>query len=92
MKKYLYILVILIPFLIVSELSSARSDLVVVIVNPQIQIDSLDIESVRRIYLGKKSRWDNDQKIEPTMLKTGITHEAFIIDIMDRTVSKFIIY
>jgi ABC-type phosphate transport system substrate-binding protein len=49
----------------------------------------VDNTTVRRIYLGKKTRWDNRTKIIPVILKDESLHKVFVKEILNRSVSNF---
>lgn len=69
----------------------AAADLVI-IANPEIQESTLDNKDVQRIFLGKKTRWDDDTTIVPVMLKSGPPHDEFIERYVDRSVQRFVTY
>lgn len=62
------------------------------IVNPDVPDLSCSEETAQRIYLGKKTRWEGGLNIVPVMLKDGDVHEAFVEELLDRSVAKFEIY
>lgn len=63
-----------------------------VIVNNGVPIDSVSKNDLKNIYLGKKSRWDCDEKIEAVTLSCGDTHSCFLNDIVQKTPAQFGIY
>jgi ABC-type phosphate transport system substrate-binding protein len=63
-----------------------------VIVNKELQIESISRADLKNIYLGKKSRWDGDIKIEAVTLSSGDTHSCFLTDIVQKTPAQFGIY
>ncbi len=50
---------------------------VVVIVNPDVEVTSLNQQTVEDIYRAHKGKWDDGQKIRVVMLKSGPVHEEF---------------
>ncbi len=68
------------PLLLLLFLVSAGPSLagVVLIANAGCSESDLDHNEVKRIYLGKKTHWDDDTPIIPVILKSGETHEEFL--------------
>ncbi len=52
----------------------------------------LSNKSIERIFLGKKSRWSDDSKIIPVMLKYGELHEKFVSRMLSKDASQFSTY
>lgn len=52
----------------------------------------VDHEEVKRIYLGKKTHWNDDTPIVPVILKKGEIHEDFLDEYLDRTSHRFVSY
>jgi len=44
------------------------------------------------IFLGKKTVWDNGEKIVPVILRSGASHEAFLKDVVEKTSAQFSTY
>ena len=65
---------------------------VLIIINSEVTESELDKGELERIYLGKKSRWDDKTTIVPAMLKGGGTHEEFVDQYLDRTMQRFVSY
>ena len=61
----------------------------IIIVNKTVTISSIDKETVKNIYLGRKNQWDNGTKIYPVMLQGGQTHENFIANMVKKTTKQF---
>lgn len=57
--------------------------------NTQMVVDDKEIV---RIYLGKRTHWNDDTPIIPAMLKNGKTHEEFLDTYLDRTIHRFVSY
>jgi ABC-type phosphate transport system substrate-binding protein len=70
----------------------ATADTGVIVVHPDVVVDDLDKATLRRIFLGKKSRWSDDTRIVPVTLKEGIVHQWFVEDLLDRTIAKYVTY
>lgn len=63
-----------------------------VIVNPDVVAGNLSISSLRNIFLGKKSYWENGSKIVPVVLKEGKTHQVFLGKYIHKTPHQFASY
>jgi len=70
----------------------AASGEIVVIANPDVTLDDIAPKFLERIYLGKRTRWDDDRTIVPVMLKAGPTHEEFVETYLERSVHRFVTY
>ena len=64
----------------------------VIIANPDLPGPSLDVKGLQRIYMGKLTRWSNDEAIVPAMLKTGPVHDAFVESYLERSMHRFVTY
>ena len=64
----------------------------VVIVNNGVSSASLDNDTIKNIYLGKKSKWDDAQKIVAVALEEGTTHQAFLKTYVKKSPSQFSTY
>jgi len=64
----------------------------VVVAHPDLPEDSIDEPTLRRIYLGKKTRWSDGTPVVPVMLKEGRVHEWFLEERVGRSVAKFVTY
>jgi len=62
------------------------------VVHPDVSVDAIEDEDLRRMYLGKMSRWKGGARVVPVMLKDGPNHELFVEEVMARTVSSFVNY
>ena len=87
MKKFFYIAVILI-------LSNAPALFAepVVIVNNDVSVSEVDADTVKKIYLGKKSKWNDGKKIAFVALKDGSVHSAFLDAYIKKSPSQFSTY
>jgi ABC-type phosphate transport system substrate-binding protein len=68
-----------------------RAD-VVVVAHRDVPKTELDDQTLQRIYLGKKTRWNSDLDIVPVMLKSGLAHQEFVEGLLDRTMSRFVTF
>ncbi len=64
----------------------------VIIANSDIPEPAIDANGLQRIYMGKQTRWINDEAIVPVMLKSGPVHEAFVESYLDRSPHRFVTY
>ena len=62
------------------------------IAHPDVPDTACSEDNAQRIFLGKKTSWEDGLRIVPVMLKDGETHEIFVEEILDRSVAKFEIY
>jgi ABC-type phosphate transport system substrate-binding protein len=69
-----------------------RAAELVIIANSAQSGPNLEAKDLERIYMGKLSRWDNDEAIVPVMLKGGPVHEAFVKSYLDRSPHRFVTY
>ena len=51
---------------------------VLIISHPDNGIGSLDQKDLKKIYLNKKSRWENGSPVVPVTLESGEAHRAFL--------------
>ncbi len=63
-----------------------------IIGNPDVPAPQLDAKGLQRIYMGKQTRWLNDEAIVPVMLREGPLHDTFVEDYLDRSVHRFVTY
>ena len=64
----------------------------IVIVNNSVAVSSIDADSLKKIYLGKKTKWDNGDKIVPVTLNEGPVHEAFLKNVIKKSNTQFLTY
>ena len=88
LSRSIYIVVLLLlPFIAaVSDVSAAE---VVLVSNKNVPADSISKDMVKDIFLGKKTTWDNGQKIKFVVLKGSDTHKAFLKAYIKKTPSQF---
>jgi len=65
---------------------------IVIIAHSDVELDSIDVQTARSIFLGTKTRWDNGAKIIPAVLAAGLTHESFLKQVAKKTPSNFKIH
>ncbi len=89
-KKILLLFVILITGLLLSTQALA-SDLAIV-VNKSNVIDSISSNELKKIFLGKKSRWENGEKIRLFCQQVGDVHKAFTKSFVKKSPQQFYTY
>lgn len=60
-----------------------------VIGNQTISQDTLSPNDIEQIFLGRKTRWSDDQDIRFVVLKGGDVHERFVKSYLSKTPSQF---
>jgi ABC-type phosphate transport system substrate-binding protein len=65
---------------------------VVVVVNESVVDQQVARKELQRIYLGKRSTWDDKSTVVPVILKEGPVHEEFVEDVVGRSVHRFANY
>lgn len=70
----------------------AQADSVIIIVNREISAGSLKREELQRIFLSKKTTWDDGKKITAVCQKSGTTHAAFLRSFLDMNPSQYDIF
>ncbi len=71
--------------------ATANDDLVI-IANLDLTDNSIGQRELKRIYLGKQTKWGDGTSIVPVMLKSGPLHDEFIEGYIDRSVQRFVTY
>lgn len=63
-----------------------------IIVNDQVEIQTISHNTIQKIYLGKKQTWDNGLKIIPVMLSECPIQEIFLKEFVQRNYALFNAY
>ena len=87
MKKRIWIALILSLYLSGTVLAEQ-----IVIVNKSVSENVMDEDTLKRIYLGKKTTWGNGERIVPVMLKEGPVHREFVENVLNKSITQFILY
>jgi ABC-type phosphate transport system substrate-binding protein len=61
----------------------------IIITHPDVGLDSLAIDELKFIYLGKRARWGDGIRVHPAMLKKSDLHDTFVTELLDRSPAKF---
>jgi ABC-type phosphate transport system substrate-binding protein len=59
-----------------------------VIVHPGIQ-DAISVNDIRNIFLGKKTQWNNNQRIRFVLFTEEKTYQAFITNYVQKTLYQY---
>jgi len=87
--RFYFILFILnIACRIVFFSSCAHAIDVKVIVHPDIQ-ESISLNDIRNIFLGKKTQWDNKQRIRFVLFTEKNTYQTFITNYVQKTLYQY---
>lgn len=70
----------------------AYADDVVVICNESVLADTLNRSDIKKIFLGRKTRWTGGEKITFATLKGGQAHELFLNLYVGKTTFQFVNY
>lgn len=81
MKRMLIVCAILLGF----TLSAGAASDIVVIAHKDVKDESLSKDDVQDIYLGKKTKWEDNSEIKPVQYKSGTLHEDFLKDYVNRS-------
>ena len=65
------------------------ADDMMVICNDSVSIDSLEKKDVKNIFLGRKTRWADGDKINFVTLKSGPVHDLFLKLYVGKTLSQY---
>jgi ABC-type phosphate transport system substrate-binding protein len=76
----------------VAVAAAADEPTFVVVAHGEVPVDAISTRELRRIYLGKSTRWEGGQAIRPVMLEGGPVLEAFVTEALDRTEESFSVY
>lgn len=87
MKKLLIALL-----LILIHSVAFAEDTFTIITHPDVNEGLIDQDALKKIYLGKKSRWSDGTKIQPATLKQGSAHSSFLTTVVNKTPSQFRTY
>ena len=94
MTRQLFILLLTVTVLGTLPMQAVADDLdsLVLVAHPDIPVDQLSMRELKRIYLGKSTRWTGGQTIRPVMLQDGDAFETFVTEALDRTEENFSVY
>jgi ABC-type phosphate transport system substrate-binding protein len=84
----LFILVCTILFVAIFFTSAFAGD-VIIVCNKSVTADSLTQSEIKDIFLGRKTRWSDGNKINFATLEEGQTHEVFLKSYVSKTARQF---
>ena len=84
--KYLFLAVFMIS-ISTAAISSAQD--ILIICNKNVSQDALSRDELQQIFLGRKTRWSDDQKISFAVMKSGDIHNEFLKKMVDKTPSQY---
>lgn len=73
---------------LISFSSVQAEENILIIAHSKVPEESLSRATISDIYLGKKTKWENEHTIHVVMLKEGALHEAFVKNIVGTTPAK----
>ncbi len=63
-----------------------------VVAHPAVPADTLSHQQLRRIYLGKTTRWEDGRSIHPVLFHGEPTHGDFVREVLGRSPESFSVY
>lgn len=63
-----------------------------IIANPNVTLDTVDLPSLRDIYLGKTKRWEDGSNVQPVYVTKGDAHKKFLSEVVHKTPAQFRTY
>jgi len=89
MKITIYPILLLIFMIFFMNIGSTTAYCeLIIIVNKNVNLETIAPSTVSNIYFGKKTKWPDGQAIHVVMLKKGKTHETFVNEILQSTPSR----
>lgn len=82
--------IIVLLFIISGGLAYAED--VIIVCNKSVTASSLSQDDIRDIFLGRKTVWDDGQKISFVTMKDGQAHETFLETFVRKTAMQFDLY
>jgi len=67
-----------------------RAGRIIIIGNKELPFDSLSRNDLRDIFYGRKTKWDNRQKIEIALLESRKIHQVFVRYLVQGTSAPFL--
>ena len=65
---------------------------VAVVAHPAVSADTLSHQQLRRIYLGKTTRWEDGRSIHPVLFQGEPVHDHFVREVLGRSPESFSVY
>lgn len=70
----------------------AYAEDIVIVCNKSVKVDDVSQADIRDIFLGKKTMWDDGDKIKFVTMKNGEVHESFLETYVRKTTMQFDTY
>lgn len=86
---WLMLAILFVSFFLPLFSNSAFAETTIVICNKDISESSLDKANIIKVFLGKKTEWNDGQKIHFAVMKKSETHKAFLSQYIGKTSSQF---
>lgn len=64
----------------------------VLVAHPEVPVETISSRELRRIYLGKSTRWSGGQAIRPVMLESDAHYSAFVTEALEHSEENFAVY
>jgi ABC-type phosphate transport system substrate-binding protein len=64
----------------------------ILVAHPDVPVEALDSRDVKKIFLGEKTRWENQQRIYFITLKNPEVHESFLQRHVGKTPTQYDIF
>ncbi|MEZ4528297.1 MAG: substrate-binding domain-containing protein [Desulfobacterales bacterium] len=87
-KKYGQMLLLACALMLMA-VPSISGQQALVICNSSVPHDSLSSSDIQQIFLGRKTRWSDNQKISFVLIKEGDVHAEFLKTYLSRTPSQY---
>jgi hypothetical protein len=88
-KKMKKIVILIFLFLFLGWDRDVIFSEVLIVTHPNISITALKKNELRDIFLGRKQRWEKDEKITLVILKEGGVHKQFLKQFVNKTPFQF---
>jgi len=89
-KSFIVILIAMAFFFIFMPYGKAADEEILIILNNEISIETLSINTLVDIYTNNKTKWENGEKIHVCMLRKGPVNEAFSMRMIGMAPKKLI--
>ncbi len=91
-RHILVLLTVLVFPAFVTAFANSADTKTEIIVNDSVSVDTVKRDELKRIFLGKKVKWNSNQSIKVAVLKKGDMHENFLRTYIRKTSAQFNYY
>ncbi|MCP4111003.1 MAG: hypothetical protein GY749_36680 [Desulfobacteraceae bacterium] len=88
---FVLLTILVFPAFIIAFESSADTG-TKIIINDSVEAEAITRDDLKKIFLGKKVKWNSNQSIKIAVLKEGGIHENFLRTYIQKTSSQFRYY